>query len=119
MNWEKDQLVKEFDKQCYFPTWYAHSLCVLQVDMGQSDLPRVRVAGRKEEERIVSLKVRGGGGRGCNTMCSGNDGGSGWMGEDDDQQVAPLKNLIPLFLLLRARTSWFPRSVDVVVVTIP
>ena len=37
--------------------------------------------------------------------------------EEDDQQVAPLKNLIPLFLLLRARTSWFPRSV--VVVTIP
>ena len=89
---------------------------MLQVDMGQSDIPRVRVAGRKEEERIVSLKVRRGG-RGCNTMCSGNDGGSGWR-EDDDQQVVPLKNVIPLFLLLRARTSSFPRSV-VVVVTIP
>ena len=41
--------------------------------------PTCRVAGRKEEERIVSLKVRGGGGRGCNTMCSGNDGGSQWL----------------------------------------
>ena len=50
-------------------------------------------------------------------MCSGNDGGSGWR-EEDDQQVVPLKKVIPLFLLLRARTSWFPRSV-VVVVTIP
>ena len=39
----------------------AYRLCVLQVDMGQSDIPRVRVAGRKEEERIASLKVRGGG----------------------------------------------------------
>ena len=77
------------------------NLCVTQVDTCYGASPTYRVADRKEEERIVSLKVLGGG-RGCSTMCSGNDGGSRSM-EEDDQQVVPLKNVIPLFLLLRAR----------------
>ena len=81
--------------------------------MGQSDIRRVRVAGRKEEERILKCEEEG-----DVTQCAVAmmEAVTGWR-EDDDQQVVPLKNVIPLFLLPRARTSWFPRSV--VVVTIP
>ena len=42
-----------------------------------------------------------------------------WM-EEDDQQVAPLKNVIPLFLLLRARALLgFRVLLLLFVVTIP